>query len=268
MACTRRTVGRREFARRGALAGVAACLPGTAIGARGQPSLEPRLIGDLDILNFLLNLEYLQAEFYTVANSGRRIADYAVATTGHGSAADTIGGAQVGLGEQVRGLAAQLAVDERAHVQALRTRLGAAAVAKPAINLEALGFGFRSETEFIILARLLEDLVMTTCQGVMGLLGDAGLQAAARDLGFAEAQHASAVRTLVTQRGLVVPRFDAVDVPPPPSPDGRLFNADDDGMSLKRSASQALAVLYRTSVQFANAGGFFPSGLNGVVRNV
>jgi len=267
MACTRRTVGRREFARRGALAGVAACLPGQVVAAQ-QPSLEPQLIGDYDVLNFLLNLEYLQAEVYTVASSGRRIADYGIATSGHGAATHTVGGAMVSLDAPVRDLAAQLAAGERAHVGVLRTRLGAAAVAKPAIDLEALGFGFRSETEFITLARLLEDLVMTAYQGVTRLIGDAGLRTVAMGLGLAEAQHSGIVRALVAERNLVVPGFDAVDVPPPPSPGGRIFNAGADGVCVKRSASQALAVLYGTQTQFANAGGFFPAGLNGVVRNV
>lgn len=261
-------LGRREFARRGLIGGVGAFVVAHADGVAAQPVRAPQLIGDHDILNFLLNLEYLQAEVYTVASSGRRIADYSTATSGAGTAGETIGGGVVSLDARVRELAIQLAVDERAHIQALRTRLGTAAVAKAAINLEALGFGFGSESEFLTLARLLEDLVMTAYQGVTGLIGDGHLRAAAMGLALAEAQHSGVVRTLVAERGLIVPRFDAVDVPPLPSPGGRMFNAGTDGICVVRTASQALAALYRTSTQFASSGGFFPAGLNGLVRNV
>lgn len=268
MAGKRVGIGRREFACRGLTAGIGSFVATRAGDADAQPALEPRLISDTDILNFILNLDYLQAEFYTVAISGRRIADYRVGTGGVGTAGDTVGGAAIAFEPRLRDLVTQLAADERAHVKTLRARLGAVAVAKPAINLEAKGAGFRSESEFLVLARLLEDLVMTSSQGVIGLIGDPRLRATAVGLALAEAQHANTFRSLVSERGLIVSRIDALDVPPPPAPQGRLFNVDTDGLCHVRTASQALAVLYGTEAPFAAAGGFFPQGLNGVVRNV
>jgi len=261
-------IGRREFARRGLAGGVGACVGANATGVAAQQMRDPKSISDDDILNFILNLDYLQAEFYTVASSGRRIADYSVGIGGVGTAGETVGGAAIALDPRLRELVTQLAVDERAHVKTLRDRLGARAVAKPAINLEATGAGFRSEAEFLELARLLEDLVMTAYLGVSGLIGDPRLRATAVGLALAEAQHANTFRSLVSERGLVVSRFDALDVPPPPSAQGRHFNVDADGLCNMRTASQALAVLYRSQTQFTTSGGFFPAGLNGVVRSV
>lgn len=259
-------INRREFSCRGLTAGIGSLL--ATRGADAQWSLEPRLISDHDILNFILNLDYLQAEFYAVAVSGRRIADYSVATSGVGTAGDTVGGAAIAFGPRLHEVVTQLAADERAHVKTLRDRLGSLAVAKPAINLEAMSTGFRSEAEFLVLARMFEDLVMTSYHGVSSLIGDARLRATAVGLALAEAQHANTFRSLVSERGLVVPRFDALDVPPPPAAGGRLFDVDSEGLCHVRSASQALAVLYRTETPFAADGGFFPQGLNGVVKNV
>lgn len=261
-------INRREFACRGLGAGIGSWVATRAAHAEAQPSLAPRLISDTDILNFILNLDYLQAEFYTVAISGRRIADYSVAIGGLGTAGETVGGAAVAFEPRLHEVVTQLAADERTHVKTLRDRLGSLAVAKPAINLEAMGTGFRSEAEFLVLARMLEDLVMTSYLGVSSLIGDPRLRATAVGLALAEAQHANTFRSLVSERGLVVTRFDALDVPPPPFVDGRHFNVDAEGLCNVRSASQALAVLYRTETPFAAAGGFFPQGLNGVVKSV
>lgn len=261
-------IGRRDFARWGLAGSVGACMAASASGVAAQQLREPKSVSDDDILNFILNLNYLQAEVYTIASSGRRIADYSIGVGGAGTAGETVGGAVIAFEPRLRDLVAELAVDERAHVTTLRERLGARAVAKPAINLEATGAGFRTEAEFLELARLLEDLVMTSYLGVIGLIGDPRLRATAMGLALAEAQHANTFRRLVSERGLVVSRFDAFDVPPPPSSQGRHFNVDAEGLCHARTASQALAVLYRTQTPFASSGGFFPGGLNGVVRNV
>lgn len=266
MAGNHEGINRREFACWGLTAGIGSLVATRA--AHAQPSLEPRQISDSDILNFILNLDYLQAEFYTVASSGRRIADYSVGIGGVGMPGETVGGAAIAFEPRLRDVVAQLAADERAHVKTLRDRLGAVAVAKPAINLEAMSTGFRSEAEFLVLARMFEDLVMTSYLGVSSLISDPRLRAAAVGLALAEAQHANTFRSLVSERGLVVTRFDALDVPPPPSSQGRHFNVDAEGLCNVRTASQALAVLYRTTVPFASSGGFFPAGLNGLVTNV
>lgn len=48
-----------------------------------------------------------------------------------------------------RAWSAEIGVDERAHVILLRNALGSAAVAKPNINLNALGIGFGNQVDFL-----------------------------------------------------------------------------------------------------------------------
>ena len=55
-------------------------------------------------------------------------------------------------------VARDIANEEQMHVKLLRTALGSAAVAKPAIDLAALGIGFANVTEFLTLARAFEDV--------------------------------------------------------------------------------------------------------------
>ena len=102
--------------------------------------------------------------------------------------------------------------NEIAHVQLIRstlTAMGAQPIAKPAINLNALGFGFGSQAEFLTLSRALEDVGVTAYNGAMPLMqSNAVMALAARILGT-EAQHAGNIRTQIGQRGLRQPRSTA-----------------------------------------------------------
>src|SRR5580658_1536478 len=104
----------------------------------GQTTTAPT---DADILNFALNLEYLEAEFYTVATTGMTIDKMGIGITGSGTAGATTGGAQVNFGSNsnapmAAAIANEIAFDERAHVAYIRDALAAAGdvpIAKPAI---------------------------------------------------------------------------------------------------------------------------------------
>ena len=92
-------------------------------------------ITDTDILNFALNLEYLEGEFYSVATSGKRLSELGIGVTGRGRAGDTTGGSKVSLDDRIGTIAASIAADEQAHVTFLRTALRSDAVAKPANSI-------------------------------------------------------------------------------------------------------------------------------------
>ena len=106
-------------------------------------------INEMDILNFALNLEYLEAEFYTYAVTGKSISSFGVGTKGGANGTNpttggtTVGGKKVTFSDELtQNMVAQISADERAHVVLLRGALGSSAVAMPNIDLSALGFGF------------------------------------------------------------------------------------------------------------------------------
>ncbi|BCS34943.1 hypothetical protein TBR22_A41690 [Luteitalea sp. TBR-22] len=258
-------VSRRAFARtmmRGA-AGVGGVL---ALGSAEEAAAQG--LTDVDILNFALNLEYLEAEFYTVAVTGRRIADIGLGVSGRGRGGDTVGGSRVAMPDRLMTVAQQIALDEQVHVAFLREALGSAAVAKPAINLNALGVGFNDVKEFFTVARAFEDLGVSAYGGAANLIRDRSILQAAAQIGLTEAQHAGVIRLLVSDLGLMPAMVDQFDVPTLMSPSGRLFQVDGQGRSTIRTAGQVLAVAYGSATAGTRAGAFFPDGVNGVIASV
>lgn len=247
-------VSRRAFAQKTVTAGL--WTGGAMLAGGATSSVMAQGLTDVDILNFALNLEYLEAEFYYVATTGRRIADAGIGVSGVGSSGATSGGAVVSLDSRSRTVAEHITLDELQHVRFLRDALGSAAVAKPAINLEALGLGFRNQAEFLTLARAFEDLGVSAYGGAANLISSRQILTAAAQIALTEAQHAGVLRLLVSDNNVRVPQLDALDVPPLMSPNGRLFQVDGNGLSTVRTAAQVLAV----------AGAFFPSGVNGNIR--
>src|ERR1700730_4619568 len=79
----------------GSKLGMLDALPGAKSLGLGPSAVQAAAITDVDILNFALNLEYLEAEFYTVATTGRTIEETGIATGGTGHSGPTTGGKQV-----------------------------------------------------------------------------------------------------------------------------------------------------------------------------
>jgi hypothetical protein len=186
---------------------------------------------DADVLNFALNLEYLEAEFYLRAatGSGLQASD---TTAGSASPYQTVGSVTVGYAAQVPVTASspsnqqqilnEIAYEEQQHVRFLRSALGSAAVPRPAIDLSffgplAIAAGIFTSTQptfnpfasfdaFLIGAFIFEDVGVTAYSGAAPLISAAGVAAgyltAAAGILAVEAYHAGYIRTSLTGRAI------------------------------------------------------------------
>lgn len=224
-----RGLSRRKFiAGVGASAGAVAVLGATGCGS--SSSSASTTVTDVDILNFALNLEYLEAQFYLYAATGAGL-DSSDITPGSASGYETMGTVTPGNAAMVAGLTSaqqqilnEIAYEEQEHVRFLRSALGSAAVPMPNIDLSffgplavaatittaATGAGsfnpFSSFDYFLVGAFIFEDVGVTAYSGAAPLISSAGVAAgyltAAAGIMAVEAYHAGYVRTSLTGRAI------------------------------------------------------------------
>ena len=260
----------------GALAGGGATLSGV------RPA-EANVINDQAILNFALNLEYLEAEYYLLATTGRGLP--ATATTGsNGPTGGVTGGRQVNFSTPaVQQYANEIAQDEMNHVDFLRTALGAAAVSEPALDLvnsfntlaQAAGLGesfdpFASDLNFLIGAFIFEDVGVTAYHGAASRIHDKQILTAAAGILGTEAYHASEVRLLLFQinQDPVTEAISTLRATLSGTADdqGVVLNGtanivptDENGLVFARDFRQVLNIVY--GAEGASKGLFYPNGI-------
>ncbi len=249
----------------GAATGVAALTgPLTGCGDQGAvvlPSSNPSVV---DVLNFALNLEYLEASFYLYVTTGTGLP-----TADMGTGAGTVtGGAKVAfVNPLVASVATQLATDEREHVEFLRSTIaavGGTPVAMPNLNLAAMG-AVTSDATFLAASRQLEAVgVSAYIGGAQFLTSSAAALTYAAQILDTEAQHAGFIRELCIQLGVTSPAVDSQDQPPTAT---QIFNTSNTtGLNPVRTTSQVLQIVYGAVGSIGvSKGGFFPSGLNGSI---
>ena len=155
-------------------------------------------------------------------------------------------------------------MDEQEHVLLLRKALGSYAIAKPAINLDALGVGFANFQQFLVLARAFEDTGSSAYGGAAPLLTDKMILATAAQIGLLEAYHASNIRLLIAENNVSVAATDKYDVLPPPA--GTDYFNDVNALAVVRYPAEVLMIVFHNTGANVAKGGFFPNGVNGYFR--
>jgi hypothetical protein len=212
------------------------------------------------ILNFALNLEYLEAEFYSVATYGATLQQQGILTDSEVSGPTTGGNMVPNFGNSpLAFLATALRTDEINHVLYLRKALGKGAVKKPAINLDALGYGFASVDDFLKLARQFEDVGVSAYLGAAPLITNKTYLAAAAAILATEAQHSGSIRLSCINNQVTSPAVDSLDVPPTSQ---QPYDVDSNSLSIPRSTAQVLNIVYAGG---SCSGGFYPAGMNGTI---
>jgi hypothetical protein len=128
--------------------------------------------GDVDVLNFALTLEYLEAAFYAQ------------------------GLERAGLSGDAKALASTIREDEDQHVSALMAAIkgaGGKPVKAPGVDF---GAGLKDQKSFLELAQVFEDTGVSAYNGAAPSIESKDLLAAAGSIVQVEARHAAAIRLM------------------------------------------------------------------------
>jgi ferritin-like protein len=277
--------------------GAAALSFGSAANAQAAPP-----VNDVDILNFALNLEYLEANFYSFAVFGTPIA--AGMTSGSGTQGAATGGRKVAFTDPVVAqYAKEIAQDEIAHVQFLRSKLASTVVAQPQIDVGTdpngafssaaraaglVGAGqsfdpYASDENFLLGAFIFEDVGVTAYKGASPLINNKTFLDAAAGILAAEAYHAGLIRTVLYRKGIQTPAIGNATVAISNARDSldgatdldqgvvgtsdtsNVAPTDSNGLAFSRTTGQVLNIAYLNKMA-VDRGGFFPAGTNGTIR--
>jgi hypothetical protein len=258
-------LNRRGFL--GAMLSAAALAAAAPKAARAQSAAVPIT----DVLNFALNLEYLEANFYLYASTGAGLTS---SQNGSGVAVQGAPG-KLALDASTLAVCQALARDEVNHIADLRsaiTTLGGAPIAQPLINLSANG-AITTQAQFLAAARQFTALGGSAYVGSAQLLvSNASVLTTAGQILGSEGQHAGVLAYLCVTQNVISPAIDAQDVPPT-STNYFTVNATN-ALSPARNTSQVLGVAYGVSTSATSTpatgktmGGFFPNGVNGNVKS-
>lgn len=280
---------RGMFGGNGIRMAAAAAAVGVAGAALSGTEAQAQALTDVNIVNFALNLEYLEAEFYLRAATGQGLG--AGDISGTGTLGGVTGGSQVPFRSRAISQYAQLlAADELTHVRFLRAVLGGAAVARPRIDFTAaftnlaVAAGlivagqtfnpFADDVSFLLGAFVFEDVGVTAYAGAARYITNKDYLEAAGAILAVEAYHAGAIRTLLANigggmaanaisslRGQLGGGGDVGVLIP-----GLSYNfvsSDANALAFRRTPQQVLNIVYGNSSK--TPGLFFPNGTNGAL---
>lgn len=306
-------LSRRKFIAGGGAATAAAVFmgckentPAPSLSAGTSAAAVPSGITDNDIMNFALNLEYLEAEFYLYAATGKGMS-VADALSGAGTTKVPPNITPVSFGSSKAGVMAmhfanELAQTELNHVRFLQKAIIAnqgTPVPRPDIDLTffgplAMAAGISASTNanpydpystlnnFLLGSFIFEDVGVTAFAGAAPKITDTNVLSAAAGLQAAEAYHAGAVRTIIVATAAAAKDQALVDNAnlvsklraalgggneTPLSATSIVVADTDTAVGFSRTPDQVLHIVYGAAGGAGLAkGGFYPNGLNGNVR--
>ena len=239
-----------------------------------------------DVLNFALNLEYLEANLYSIVTTGSPIS-----ATLLGTSSPTIMNSpgKLNLDTATMALFEALTADETNHINDLRTALsgmGVTPISAPPIDYGAKG-AITTQAQLLATARQFTAVGNSAYQGGAQFLvsNPAVLQTAAQILG-AEGQHLGAINYQCIVQN-VTPAFStnpaaSVDIYDQPPNTTQFFTVAvpnnaagaPAGIPPSRTPQQCLGIVYGVSLPTTTtptagvtAGGFLPSGANGNIKS-
>jgi Ferritin-like domain len=308
-----KALSRRKFIASGSTAAATAVFlgckdntPAPSVSAGTSAAAVPSGITDNDIMNFALNLEYLEAEFYLYAATGKGMSA-ADALSGAGTTKVPQNIAAVSFGSSKPGVMAmhfanELAQTELNHVRFLQKAIIAnqgTPVPRPDIDLTffgplAMAAGISSSTSanpynpystldnFLLGSFIFEDVGVTAFAGAAPKITDTNVLSAAAGLQAAEAYHAGAIRTILVATAAAAKDQTLVDNAnlvsklraalgggneTPLSTTSIVVADAETAVGFSRTPDQVLHIVYGAAGGAGLAkGGFYPNGLNGNVK--
>ena len=257
--------------------------------AAGRAETKAAAIQDEDIFTFALNLEYMEAEFYLRATTGRGISDNDIGM----DPGKVVGGHQAQFkNDAIREFVEELAENELAHVRFYRDVLGENAISRPAIDFEA-GFKaagqaaglppnfdpFADDMSVLLGGMLFEDVGVTAYAGAAPLIKKKEFVQAAAGILAVEAYHMGMARSQLYLMGeeawtAANAISDARNKLDGPGKDqgirvngkANVVPSTPDAIAFTRTPQEVLHIVYLTDQKGASRGGFYPNGMNGVLR--
>jgi hypothetical protein len=257
--------------------GGAATGPGPVPGTASHP------------LNLALNLGYLGAQFHALAATGAGIATSL--TTGAGRQGTVSGGRRADFADPMLGrYAAQIAADKLTQVTELRAALGSATAAQPGIDFSAgatsafslaaqgarlvpAGSGwdaFANDANYLLGAFMIENVVAAAYRTLLDQVGDpAGKMLVADHLGTA-IFHGGLIRSMLAAKAADTPSLEAnvrdlsvlmATLDGTGGSDADIVDLEGVAIPYSRDMAQ---VMRAVSLSTSGAGGFLPTGANGV----
>ena len=253
-------------------------------------------VTDTQLLNFVLNLLYVSAQFHSYAATGTGLP--AALLGGVGTTGSVGGGRTASLSDPlVMDAANFLATDKQARIVALRSQLGAAAAAMPAVDLNgsaggafarvgsAIGAGafdpYADDARYLIGALAIDYATAAVQRGLFARMEDAAASAVMGDALAGSIHHGALLRTLLDARFAADPnsaaQVDALHaafavLDGSGAADTSITDGGPAGTNLMDGAgrpipfTREIAQIKRLAFldAYATTGGFLPNGMNGM----